>query len=143
MGETESSAILTDIDRAQAGLRRLLRSAGRGGLTRRPAAGTWSVMENVRHLLFAEQAHLGRLLPLDRDVRALGRPLELPGQRRMSAVGGRAGEDIGDVLAAWSKLHRAVRTRCVEPDAELARALQTNWRHLNAHVKVIERLLRV
>ena len=52
-------ASLKRIEAAQASLRKMLRAVNPAALNRRPATGAWSAMENVRHLLFAEQYHFG------------------------------------------------------------------------------------
>ncbi|MEX2226452.1 MAG: DinB family protein [Dehalococcoidia bacterium] len=62
MSQQDVAALVSEVDRARGRLRALLRSKNPGALARRPANGDWSIIENVRHLLFAEQAHLGRFL---------------------------------------------------------------------------------
>ena len=46
----------------QAELRALLERYEPAMLAKRPASGVWSAVENIRHLLFAEQGHLGRFV---------------------------------------------------------------------------------
>ncbi len=53
--------VLAQIDTSRGQLRALLEGLPDQVITQRPPSGKWSVLENVRHLLFAEQAHIGRL----------------------------------------------------------------------------------
>jgi hypothetical protein len=62
------------IDAERARLRKLLRAADAATLGERPPNGKWSVVENVRHLLFAEELHLGRRLLADQEWSAMGLP---------------------------------------------------------------------
>lgn len=52
--------LLEQIDAARAELHLALDGMPEAAIARRPPSG-WSVIESVRHLLFAEQAHMGRL----------------------------------------------------------------------------------
>jgi hypothetical protein len=63
MSQLDVARYVTEIDRERARLRKMLRSKDSLLLARRPPNGDWSIVENVRHLLFAEQLHLGALLP--------------------------------------------------------------------------------
>jgi hypothetical protein len=136
-------AMLALIDEAQSTLTRLVRSADPQRLAKRPAVDNWSVIENVRHLLFAEQAHLGRFLPGGVTWSALGLPPHnMAGQKRLSAVGSEPTANIEDVLSAWATVHDAVRAGCTEGSSDVDKAIQKNLKHLNAHLKTIERLLR-
>jgi hypothetical protein len=132
---------LNDVDRDRARLRRLLRSADTKLLNRRPPNGDWSILENVRHLLFAEQLHLGGFLSDGFEWSRLG----MTGMtaKKFATVGRRATKDLGEVLAEWDAIHRPIRAavKLAEgPDVE--RALWRNHRHLRIHIEVIERLLR-
>ncbi|MCH7697325.1 MAG: DinB family protein [Chloroflexi bacterium] len=58
-----ATELIGGIDEARAGLIAFLRSKDAQALAERPPSGEWSVIENVRHLLFAEQLHVGKFLP--------------------------------------------------------------------------------
>ena len=59
----EATATLAAIDAQRSRLRELLLSADTSALAQRTSSGEWSPVENVRHLLFAEQLHFSQLLP--------------------------------------------------------------------------------
>ena len=130
------AATMADIDAARARLRRMLRSRDAAVLNRRPPNGDWSIVEQVRHLLFAEQAHLGAFLPGGFEWSPLGLT-----ERRFGGVGKKASKDIDEVFAEWDAFHRRTRAamkKAAGADAE--KALWRNHRHLRIHTDVIERL---
>src|SRR5690242_4184995 len=90
----QKTARLADVDAERARLRRLLRSKDAKILNARPANGDWSIIENVRHLLFAEQLHLGRFLPEKFEFSQLG----TTGMRakRFAAVGKAKTRDVDE-----------------------------------------------
>ena len=135
------AAQMSDIDQERARLRRLLRSKDPTVLNRRPPNGDWSIIENVRHLLFAEQLHLGGFLPGRVQWSPLG--LANRARREFAASGSEPTTDIENVFAAWDKVHAPIR-RAVLSSAgpDLERALWRNHRHLGIHIGVIEKLLR-
>jgi hypothetical protein len=53
-------------------LRALLERFDRATLAARPPNGDWSAIENIRHLLYAEQHHLGRFVPGGLGLSPLG-----------------------------------------------------------------------
>ena len=57
-----NAAVLAAMREHQAELRALLERHEPAILAKRPASGVWSAVENIRHLLFAEQGHLGRFV---------------------------------------------------------------------------------
>lgn len=65
-------AEMAEIDAERARLKRLLRAADPATLAAWPPNGDWSILENVRHLLFAEQLHLGGFLPGKVEFSPLG-----------------------------------------------------------------------
>ena len=138
-------SLLAEVDETQAELRRVLRSVPAKRLAQRPASGGWSPVENVRHLLFHEQG-LQRLLSPERfSWSPYGLPPPgLAGSPRVGAAGTRPATDIGVVLREWSKIHASVRAGCRNGDAtaELERQMQKTLRHLNTHLRIIQRLLR-
>jgi DinB superfamily len=130
--------LIGQIDRAHAALYARLRAQPAGRLARRPDSGEWSVVENVRHLLYAEQRHLGRVLLADFSYSGMGLR---PDVRRASQAGPEPSDDIEVVLTAWNAVHRPIRAAARRADDAVERALDRNFRHLRSHVRVIERLL--
>jgi hypothetical protein len=132
---------MSDIDRERARLRRLLHAKDPAVLNWRPPNGDWSIVENVRHLLFAEQMHPGGFLAGGIHWSPLGltdRP-----RPEFALVGKEPTKDIDKVFEAWDKLHAPIRRAVMSaagPDLE--RALWRNHRHLGIHIRVIESLLR-
>jgi DinB superfamily len=141
MTTVQYAASIADIDRERARLRLLLRSKAPGLLNRRPPNGAWSVVENVRHLLFAEQLHLGGFLPHHVEWSPLG----VTGMtaKKYAMVGQRATGDVDEVFAEWDALHRPIRAAVKSATGpEVEKALWRNHMHLRIHIDVIERLLR-
>ena len=139
------SLLLAQIEEGQAALRHLLRSVPKKRLAQRPRSGGWSCIENVRHLLFHEQGLERMLAPDGFTYSPFGLPPPgLAGSPRVGATGTKPTTDIDVALRAWAGVHASVRRRCpkARPSPELEKALQKNLRHLNTHVKIIERLLR-
>lgn len=126
------------IEAAREALYGLLRGQDPKVLAQRPPSGEWSVVENVRHLLYAEQLHLRRLMPRDFTWSAIGLP---PGGRRPhSGAGSQPTDDIEQVLAAWDAVHGLVRHDAIPADAA-GQAMQRNLRHLRAHTRIIASLI--
>jgi hypothetical protein len=110
-------------------------------LNRRPPNGTWSIVEHVRHLLFAEQAHLGGYLPNEFEWSPIG--MGGSAGRNLKEVGSLPSKDIDEVFAEWDRIHKPIYAAmkvAVGPAAE--RSLWRNHRHLGTHMVIIERLLR-
>jgi hypothetical protein len=109
----------------------------------RPASGDWSALENVRHLLFAEQLHLGRLLPGGQTWSPIGlTPHFVAGQAAFRDVGTKPTEDVDEVLGAWDAVHTATAALLSDANEQVCRELQGNLNHLLFHVRIIESLLR-
>ncbi len=144
MTETDSAAsLLEQIGAQQRRLRALLTGRDPSLLAGPTPPGKWSVVENVRHLLFAEQAHLGRFLPGGPQWSALGLPpTGMQRQERFRAMAG-AAPSLEDVLDAWSFVHASTRELAGRDTAEVRTALTKNLKHLRSHVTIIERQLRV
>ena len=142
MARAEVAALLEQIDETRGHLRQMLRGRDRATLARRPPSGNWSIVENVRHLLFAEQAHLGRYLPDGFEFS----PMALAHDqlaRKHSPVNTDPTDDLARVFRAWDAFHRRVRAALPQATADgLADRLVRHHKHLRAHVRVIERLLR-
>jgi hypothetical protein len=136
---------LADIKEERARVRRVLSGIPATTLNRRPPNGDWSIVENVRHLLFAEQLHLGGFLRRGVEWSPLGWNNRI--RPEFAPLGTKTTEDIEKVLAEWDRIHRpiarAIRAAEKAPlNPDQKRALWRNHRHLRNHIKVIERLLR-
>lgn len=134
-------SLMSHVDDAQARLRVLL-GADAPSYAERPPNGKWSIVENLRHLLFAEQLHLGRYLPELPKWSPLGLPpTGMQGQARFAALN-RPAASAMEVLDAWATVHESTKALVINESPEFRYRLERHLRHLNAHVKVIERMLR-
>jgi hypothetical protein len=141
--QQDASAILVSIDETRASLIAILRATDGSALTERPASGEWSVVENVRHLLFAEQLHLGKHIPNRPAWSATGLTphffAEMPAFRE---VGTKPTSDLDEVLAEWDAIHAPLASVVGSPSDDLVTSLQGNLQHLQFHAGIIESLLR-
>ena len=139
MGQLGVATYVRAIDRERARLRKLLLSRDPRILARRPASGDWSIVENVRHLLWAEQRHLGRFLPGRVEWSRVG--LTAFRGKEFADVGTRPTKDVAKVLAEWDKVHTSIRKAVKAAGGDVEQALDGNHRHLRYHIEIIERLL--
>jgi hypothetical protein len=140
--QSDALAALARIEEAQAALRDMLRGVVPVRLHVRPATGEWSAIENVRHLLFAEQHHFGPHLP--KSFRWSGAGVPPPnrtGERRLSPVGSDPGAGVDEVFDAWGRVNDVIRGLCDEPDDALLQRLDRNLKHMRIHTLIIERLI--
>src|SRR5881296_714318 len=108
---------LARLDEARARLINIVRSADAHALAHRPESGGWSAVENVRHLLFAEELHLGRYLPAGYTWSAVGVAPDLyflSVDETLRTVGGNPTTNMNDVLDVWDAVHDAVRAQCLD-----------------------------
>jgi hypothetical protein len=139
-------AALKRTEDAIAELRERLRPVPRSRLDERPPSGDWSAMENLRHLIFAEQHHFS---PFLRGLRwrSVGvPPPNRTGERRLNPIGKDPATTVDEVFDVWVKVHTVVGARCLEEQdglvrERLVRGLGGDLRHLNLHASVIESLL--
>jgi hypothetical protein len=131
---------VAEIDRQRARLRKMLRSQDPRVLARRPTNGDWSIVENVRHLLFAEQLHLGGFLSDKVEWSRVG--LTERTRPEFASVGTRPTNDVEKVFAEWDAIHIPIRKAMKSAGGEIQRALWRNHRHLRIHTGVIEKMLR-
>jgi DinB superfamily len=134
--------MLAAIDAEQLRLREILSGKDESMMAARPANGNWSVIENLRHLLFAEQGHIGSVLP---GGVTQWSPLGLAPrglQKRFPMMDPAATPKVADVLEAWQAAHASAGALAKVDTPEVRKALWVNLRHLRNHIKVIERLLR-
>lgn len=138
-----AAALLAALDAEQAALRALLDGIEESSLVKRPPNGNWSVLENIRHLLFAEQAHLGGFFPESREWSPYGLANDgLLAKKTLRPLGTATPSKLAEVLAAWQEIH-SVSQQLAEIDSAKTRiALNKHLRHFRGHVKVIERQLR-
>jgi len=133
---------LAAFEAAQDRLRALVAGRDRAVLIEPPRPGAWCVVEIVRHLLFAEQKHLGRYTP-SRDWNPLGLPPHnMNPRRRGQAVEWVPTLDIDEVLEAWRTEHEQIRPFLDPARPEIQSTLAGTTRHLRSHTAVIERILR-
>jgi hypothetical protein len=139
----DALAALARTEAAQAELRDMLRGVELAALNQRPPSGVWSPMENVRHLLFAQQHHFGPHLPKGFRWTSAGvPPPNRTGERRLSPVGSAQDASIDEVFDAWAKINDVVRGLCDDPDDNLVWRLEGNLSHVRLHIRAIENLLR-
>lgn len=138
-GQEDTEALVSDLDRVRADLYALLRSKDATVLTSRPPSGEWSIIENVRHLLFAEQLHLGKFLPDGFEWSRAG----LSGRTgsAYADVGTEPSDDLEEVLTAWDTVRRPIIEAVNNADERAREGLARNLKHLRRHVEVIEELL--
>lgn len=139
--DAETLAALARIEDAKVALRNMLRTVKPSQLRKRSPSGEWSPMENVRHLVFAEQHHFGEFLPRGFRWSSAGvPPPNRTGERRLNSAGSDPATTIDEVFDAWLKVHAVVRARCLET-GDLAAKLEGNLQHVMLHTRTIERLL--
>lgn len=145
-GDDESrAALLASIEGEFARLRQLLAGKDEAAMAERPPRAAWSVLEIVRHLLFAEQAHLGRFVPSGKSWSPLGyTPRTMQETRKLPPPdAGAPPPRVAEVMAAWEAIHAATSQALAGQDtAEVRTALARNLKHLRSHVRTIERLAR-
>jgi hypothetical protein len=140
MSQQDVANFLREIDRERGRLKAMLRSRDSKVLAMRPANDDWSIVDNVRHLLFAEQLHLGRFLPDGFEWSSLG----MTGMtaKKFADVGKTPTKDVEKVFREWDVLHSSIRKAIKSAGGDIERALWRNHRHLVIHIRIIETLLR-
>ncbi|HEY7270355.1 MAG TPA: DinB family protein [Dehalococcoidia bacterium] len=142
MTQETTLAALDRTEQAIAQLRDTLRRVEPSRMHQRPPSGAWSPMENVRHLIFAEQHHFSPYLKGFRWSSAgVPPPSRTPGQTRLNPAGKDPQSTVDEVFDVWAKVHGVVRARCLEAPDGLVRDLAGDLRHLEIHAAEIERLL--
>jgi DinB family protein len=135
-------AALARTEDSIAALREMLAPIDPSRLRERPQSGEWSPMENLRHLIFAEQHHFSRYLKGFRWSSVGVPPPNKTGERRLSPAGSDPADTVDQVFEVWAKVHAVVRARCLEAPDGLARELEGDLRHLALHARMIEGLLK-
>jgi hypothetical protein len=132
-----------DLESARRRLYKLVRAADPKALAKRPpsgdAEGTWSALEHVRHLLFADQLHYSVVLKGKVDWSPLG----VTGMRaKKFARVGTAKPNLEEVLSAWDQIRDANRKALQgRDDEDVRKTFYGNTRHIRIHTAAIERLL--
>jgi hypothetical protein len=100
-------AVLQHLGEVRAGFTEFLRAADPDNLTVRPAPDQWSAVENLRHLIFAEDLYLNRWLLQNEEPWCEHGLLPdfLANNPRYANVGSQSCDDIETLLAAWEALH--------------------------------------
>jgi hypothetical protein len=139
MSQLEVARYVEQIDRERGRLRKMLLSKNPTLLSRRPPSGDWSIIENVRHLLWAEQRHLGRFLPGPVQWSRVG----MTGfrGREFADVGTKPTANLEEVFTEWDEIHKSVRRAVKSATGDVAAALTGNHKHLLYHINIIEKLL--
>ena len=148
-------AVLQHLGEVRAGFRTFLREANPALWSTRPDPENWSVIENLRHLIFAEDLYLNRwLLQNNEPWCKLGlRPAFLADNPNYAEVGSQPSEDIETLLAAWEAIHAHMMAFVATVSAEelhrdtskldfgqgtAGRVLQTLARHDLEHIRQAE-----
>lgn len=136
------AALLDQLDATHARVRELVSGRDDADLASRPANGNWSVLENVRHLLFAEEAHLGQFVPGGIELSTIGLATT-PLAPKLPRVGSTPPSTVREVLDSWTAVHARVVAALSGPDTQQVRyRLGRHLNHQRRHVAAIERLLR-
>src|SRR5688572_22801976 len=137
MEEISLAAALAVMTEHAARLRLLLERFDRDVLATRPPSGDWSAIENIRHVLYAEQHHLGRFNP---DGLGLS-PLGLPQGRHAAITGADPRTDLNAIFDEWERIHAAACDRLNLALPGLAIQLPRLMRHQQAHGRLAARAL--
>lgn len=112
-------------------------------LAERPVSGKWSVVENVRHLVFTELAHHSHLAAIGDGWRSAVLPPHDLAVRLREKMVGDATTTVGEALEVWQPLHASVRAALLEHDTgDETYRFGRHIRHLQQHVNEVQRLLR-
>lgn len=99
--------VLQHLGEVRTGFKAFLRATEPDLLISRPAPDQWSAVENLRHLIFAEDLYLNRwLLQNDEPWCEHGiLPAFLAGDARYAGVGRQPCDDVDTLLSAWEAIH--------------------------------------
>jgi hypothetical protein len=137
MEQITAAEALAAMTEHAARLRALLERFEPAVLATRAPNGDWSAIENIRHVLYAEQHHLGRFVPGGLGRSALG----LPQGKFAVVTGADPRTDLRAVYDAWQGVHAAA---CAGIDLALpglADQLPRLLRHQQAHGRLAARAL--
>ena len=113
----EVRRVTDKLDELRGSLRATLSSVPQDRLCERPAEGTWSAIEHLRHLVFAEDLYINRwILRNDESFSQLGLlPDFLARDEAYSNVGSEPCSDLKTIFAEWDRIHS--RTKAFVKDA--------------------------
>jgi hypothetical protein len=137
MEQISPAAALAAMTEHQARLRTLLERFEPAALATRPPSGDWSAIENIRHVLYAEQHHLGRFVPGGLGLSPLG----LPQGKHAAITGTDPRTDLGAVFDEWERVHGAACAGIDPALPGLADQLPRLLRHQQAHGRLAARSL--
>jgi hypothetical protein len=139
----DNVTLLDRIDGVRRGLIGMIETRDRDTLTKRPPSGEWSVVENVRHLLFAEQLHLGKFVPEGMPFSKLGLTPDFAREvPQFADVDTEPTDNLGKIIRAWDEVHQTILDAVIDSKAVTAKHLQDHLDHLLFHTKIIEQLLK-
>jgi uncharacterized protein YjbI with pentapeptide repeats len=120
--------VIARLEELRAAFRQRLRAADAGLLAARPSADEWSALENVRHMLFAEDLYLNRfILQNDKPWNRLGLlPDFLTSREGYAGVGSESSDDLETVLAAWNAVRADTQAFLVDLTPEKLRSPARN-----------------
>jgi uncharacterized protein YjbI with pentapeptide repeats len=135
--------VVARVEELRAAFRQRLRATDAGMLAARPSADEWSALENVRHMLFAEDLYLNRfILQNDKPLNRLGLlPDFMQPTEGFEDVGREPGDDrsaeasrrsLETVLAAWDAVHADMQAFLADLTPE---RLQSTARNLDGGVR--------
>jgi hypothetical protein len=139
------AAVLAEATAHQAHLRALLAGYDPRLLATRPPNGNWSAIENIRHLLFAEQLHLGRYVPGGLGLSPMGLPQRgMQGRAQIAVVGTDPTTDLDAVFDEWERVRVRVHAEMdlTQPQLPPYR-LPRHLRHQQTHGKMALRAIRL
>lgn len=151
-----AQTVLAGIDGARAEFRAFLRSISADRLVQRPQSGEWSPIENLRHLVFAEELHTRRFMG-ERPWSGVGlAPHFLASEEGFADVGSAPSDDLETVLTAWDEVHARTRVFVAEASPEvlagnvggvdgkpLGEVLEGTASHDLYHFRIIKALLGI
>jgi len=139
-----AAELLTRIADQRRSLRDLVAGRAEAAIARRPVSGKWSALEHIRHLLFAQQAHLGRYIPGGQQWSPFGyTPQTMRAARDLARSASAPQPSLSEVMAAWDELDLAFAGALAPQDSPAVRtALARNLKHLRRHVAVVQGLVR-
>ncbi|MBN1935423.1 MAG: DinB family protein [Anaerolineae bacterium] len=115
--------VMARLEDLRARFRQTLYSVEPARLTARPKPEKWSAIENVRHLVFAEDMYLNRwLLRNDRPWTKLGLlPSFLADNPAFAEVSRQPSGNLEEILAAWDEIHAGMRAFLADLTADVLR----------------------
>jgi hypothetical protein len=137
MEQISPARALAAMTEHHARLRMLLERFEAVALVTRPPNGDWSAIENIRHLLYAEQHHLGRFVPGGLGLSHLG----LPQGRFAPITGTDPRTNLSTVFDEWKRVHAAACDGLDLTRAGVSDQLPRLWRHQQAHGRLAARSL--